>query len=406
MSAKPMTITRLSLYNLRGKPFRSGSLMAVVLILAFALFGGSVLSASLKNGLSALEGRLGADIAAVPLGYENSYQGIILSGEPVKFYFDKSIEQKIKKVDGVEKVTSQFYLSTLSADCCSVPVQIIGIDPNTDFVTKPWIAEVYHNELKDGQMIIGSDILPKKDNTLTFFNQKFTIVAKLEKTATGMDNSVFVNVSTVKSLAESAKQRGLGTNAEVQEADLENSISSVLIKTKKGIDLDTVATNIRRSVDGVSLVKSKNLFESFSNNLDIINSFVGIFSLALWILAALVLTLLFSVTINNRKKEFSVLRILGATRRKLAGAVLTESLILSITGSVVGILLSAIVIFPFSTLIGEQLGLPFLLPGVDDTLGYLLIAFLLAVVAGPLSAIYSAVKISRTETYVTLREGE
>lgn len=405
MPAKSLSITQLSLYNLKGKPFRTGSLAFVVLVLAFALFGGSIFSSSLQNGLNSLEARLGADIAAVPLGYENSYQGIILSGEPVKFYFDKSVEQKIAKVDGVAQVTSQFYLSTLSAECCSVPVQIIGIDPNTDFITKPWIAKVYKDELKDGQMIIGSDILAK-DGKLKFFNNEFSVVAKLEKTATGMDNSVFVNLRTVKNLAESAKTQGLGTNASVNEVDLENSLSSVLIKVERGYDSETVMTNIRRSVDGISLVKSKNIFSQFSNNLDVIKSFVGIFSVTLWVLAVLILAVLFSVIINHRKREFSILRILGATRAQLARAVLTESVLISSAGSILGILLAALVIFPFSTYIGERLGLPFLVPSADTIVFYLAVALLLSVLVGPVAAIYAALKSSRGETYITLREGE
>ncbi|PYG88536.1 putative ABC transport system permease protein [Ruminiclostridium sufflavum DSM 19573] len=406
MSDKPLSITRLSLYNLRGKAFRTGALIAVVLVLAFALFSGAVLSASLQNGLNSLKERLGADIAVVPLGYENSYQGIILSGEPVRFYFDRALEQQISKVDGVEQLTSQFYLSTLSADCCSVPVQIIGIDPETDFVTKPWISEVYREELKDRQAIVGADIAAGKDNKLTFYNHEFSVAARLEKTSTGMDNSVFVNIRAVKALAESAKKQGLGTNASVQEADLENSISSVLIKTERGYDTDQVVTNIRREVDGISMVKSKSIFSGFSENLGIIKAFIGIYSAALWILALLILAILFSAIISSRKKEFSVLRIMGTTRVKLVRAVLTEAMLVSIVGSLAGVSLAAVVIFPFSAYIGEQLGLPFLLPDIGGIFVYMISTLVLSSASGPLSAIYAAVKISRAETYITLREGE
>lgn len=403
---KPLTIGRLSLYSLRGKIFRTCSLTFVVFILAFTLFSGAILSASLQNGLSSLKERLGADIAVVPLGYESQYEGIILSSEPIRFYFDKSIEQQISKIEGVAQVTAQFYLSTLSADCCSVQVQIIGIDPETDFVTKPWISKSYSDELKDEQMIIGSDIWADKNGKLIFFNQEFSVVAKLEKTSTGMDNSVFVNMTTIRKLAKSATEIGIITNAAEQNAEIDNVISSVLVKTERGYELNEVSDNIRRTLHEVSLVKSKNILSSVSKNLGIMQSFINTFSVALWGLSALILTIMFSVTVNGRKKEFSILRILGASRKRLIQAVLTESAFVSVTGSLLGIMLSSTVIFSFSTYIGEQLGLPFLLPNIENIIIYLIVTFILSAVTGPLSSIYAALKISQAEAYVTLREGE
>jgi putative ABC transport system permease protein len=64
------------------------------------------------------------------------------------------------------------------------------------------------------------------------------------------------------------------------------------------------------------------------------------------------------------------------------------------------------VVFPFSTLIGERLGLPWLeAPFFSITLLALGSLFLSAL-AGPLASLYSAFRISRAETYFTMREGE
>ena len=403
---KPLTIKQLSVYSLREKPFRTISLVVVVFILAFTLFGGAILSASLQNGLNSLKERLGADIAVVPLGYESQYEGIILSGEPVRFYLSKSVEQQVAQVDGVKKVSTQFYLSTLVADCCSAPVQIIGIDPDTDFVTKSWISKGDNNELKDGQMIVGSNVWPDRNKKLIFFNHEFFVVAKLEKTSTGMDNSVFVNLKTARELAQIAKEMGIDTNVDIQNVDVYDVVSSVLIKIEEGYSPDEVADNIHRLVNGISLVKSKNIFFSVSGNLDIIQSFVGVFSVILWILATLILTVLFSVTINSRKKEYSVLRILGVTKKRLIKAVFIESMMTSVTGSFAGVLLATIMFFLFSNYVGHQIGLPFLIPGTNSIIIYLGIALMLSAITGPVSAIYAALTISRKDTYITLREGE
>ena len=103
---------------------------------------------------------------------------------------------------------------------------------------------------------------------------------------------------------------------------------------------------------------------------------------------------------------FAVLRVLGATRKKLANIVLAEAFVISLCGAVLGSIFAAVVVFPFGRGIGIQMGMPLLLPGAYDSLLLLLFALTLSVAVGPLSAAYSAFMISRAETYATMREGE
>lgn len=56
----------LSIKNLKRKPARTAALVILTAFLAFAIFGGSVIVASLQNGLSSYRSRLGADIIVVP----------------------------------------------------------------------------------------------------------------------------------------------------------------------------------------------------------------------------------------------------------------------------------------------------------------------------------------------------
>ncbi|MFV0412342.1 MAG: ABC transporter permease, partial [Oscillospiraceae bacterium] len=97
MRQKPINTGRLSARNLAANPFRTAGLVLVVAALSFALFGGAVLSASLTNGMYSLKERLGADLAVVPLEHEADYEGIILSGEPSRFYFSNTVQQQIQQ---------------------------------------------------------------------------------------------------------------------------------------------------------------------------------------------------------------------------------------------------------------------------------------------------------------------
>ena len=209
MSNKPLTIWQLAVANIKRKPLRTAGLIIIVALVAFVLFAGGILSVSLKNGLESMKERLGADLLVVPVGYDEGVEGIIVKGEPAYFYFDKSVETELEKVEGVKSVSSQFYLTSLNQDCCSVPVQFIGFDPETDFSIQPWISEVYSKDIKDGELIIGSDITADENNRLKFFGEEYTVAAKLEETGTGLDQAVYANMNTLVHLFGAAKEKGL-----------------------------------------------------------------------------------------------------------------------------------------------------------------------------------------------------
>ena len=99
--------------------------------LALAVFGGSVVVLSLRSGLNNLEARLGADIILVPSQAQSkvSFQNMFLQGTTGAFYMDASALDKALEVSGVEKAAPQTFLASLKADCCSIKIQVIGIDP-------------------------------------------------------------------------------------------------------------------------------------------------------------------------------------------------------------------------------------------------------------------------------------
>lgn len=403
MKQTPLTKGKLSYYNLKRRPFRTSCLIIVVAVLALTLFGGAILTLSLENGLNSMKQRLGADLLVVPDGYEANMEGVLLKGEPSYFYFSNAIARQIAQVGGVSQVTSQFFLTSLSASCCSTQVQLIGFDPSTDFVIQPWIAKTYASAIGDGHIIVGSDIALDSDHTLTFFNQTYPVAAQLEKTATGLDSSVFMNMNTMKSLYTAARETGMNF---ISGEEPEDAVSSVPVKIEKGYDVQKIANSIRSNISAVDVIVSKNMISNISDNLGYLVTYIRVFSAVLWILAAIVLMAIFSVTMNARKKEFAVLRILGATRKKLVGIVLTESLIVSVIGGVAGVMAASLLVFPFSTYIGNELQLPYLEPKADVIIGALALSLLLSFIVGPVASIYSAAKISRAETYLTMREGE
>lgn len=113
MISRPLTTLCIARENLVQRPFRTVGLVLIVLVFSFLLFGGSILIESMRSGISSMSQRLGADLMIVPYGYEKQLQSTLLRGEPSSFYLDQALEQKIKQMDGIEKVSDQIFIASL-----------------------------------------------------------------------------------------------------------------------------------------------------------------------------------------------------------------------------------------------------------------------------------------------------
>ncbi len=403
MDNKPLTTVNLSVKNLKRNPFRTAGLIFLVSLFAFTLFGGTVLSKSLENGMNNLSKRMGADILAVPYGYEADIQSALLRGEPSTFYFDAGITEKVKGVEGVKDVSPQLYIATLNAGCCAYPLQLIGFEPKTDFIIQPWLTNSLDHLLGDGEIVVGNSINAEAGQKLKFFDRTFLVVARLDKTGMGFDTSVFMNLSTANQVARDSERLKAHPVAEN-----ENLISSVMIKIENGYDVKDVANNILQAYakESVHVVVTKNMLSDISGNLRGLTAYIYILAGVLWVLAVSVLLVVFSVTLNGRKREFGIFRTLGAPRNKLVKLILCESSLISLFGTVAGIVAAALVVFPFSTYIASLVGLPYLQPSYATVFVVAAMSFLLSFLAGPLASAYFAIKIGGFEIYTVMRENE
>ena len=93
----------------------------------------------MRQGIKSTTERAGADIIVVPDEGTEDIRDSLFAGKPCSVFFDRSMKEAVEQVEGVERVSGQMYVGTLSASCCSLPVQMIAFDPETDFVVQPWL---------------------------------------------------------------------------------------------------------------------------------------------------------------------------------------------------------------------------------------------------------------------------
>ena len=78
----------------------------------------------------------------------------------------------------------------------------------------------------------------------------------------------------------------------------------------------------------------------------------------------IIIVLIFALSLSERKKEFGILRTIGATRGKLIKLCLTEILMISFYGAVAGIIIANVVTAIGNSFVSDALHLPFLMPNL------------------------------------------
>ena len=394
----------LPVKNLLHKPGRTVLLLLLTAMLSLSVFGGSIVVRSLQRGLNGLEARLGADIIVLPASAESkvSFQNLLLLGTAGAFYMDASTLDRVLEVDGIETAAPQTFLASLKADCCSIKIQVIGLDPEKDFTVRPWIAQSYSGEMGPMEIVVGSKVEVNVGEMLRIYEQNCKVVASLAPTGTGLDTAVYCTMETMNELLKAAEERGVSHKI---TSGGDEVVSAIYVKVRPGYSIDQVNSRLNGHVRKVTAVRTRSMITQVSGSLAGVSRIVTLLIAVVWVLSFLILLLVYVLMIRERRREFAVLRMLGASRKKLSGILLTESALCSFAGGCLGIVLAAVMVFPFTTLIEQSLALPYLTPPAGEIAGFMAATLILTILIGALSSALTASKLSRTDPGVTLREG-
>lgn len=394
---------QIAFKNIQNKAARSTSLIILTAILTFILFLSSFLIFSLKNGMNSLSDRMGADLIVVPEGYDTKIEGAILRGEPNTFFFDQEVAERIKGLKGVKASTPQLFIASLSASCCSFPIQVIGIDEETDFLVKPWLETQAKLPLEDGSALIGYNVVGDENGDVKFFNQHFAVEGNLAKTGMGFDNSVFLSFKEARRLAKEYEKI-----LEIEDKYSDNMISCVMIKVEDGVDPVEVQNEIRREFLGEKVypLLAQSILSEVSNSAKYMTKYVYILIALVWILVFVVLALVYSMIIRERKRELATLRILGATKKHLRDIVLWEIITINLSGSLIGSVLGLAVSILFGRWFSQSFNMPFLSP--SPAVFAIIFASVLAIgtLMGPISSLASIKKMNEEELGLLLKQND
>lgn len=397
-----MQLIRLAMKNIRGSGFRSIAILLAVMGVAGLLMSTTIIIKGAQYSLDSGLQRLGADILVVPEGAESKVESALLMGKPTKIWMSERNLSAVAAIPGVESVSPQIYLSSLyGAACCSASEMFVVVyDPNTDFTLNPWLKNNLGRGLSEGEVIGGCYVfVPPGEQFIKIYGSELTLKGNLAPTGTGIDQTLFMTIDTARTIAASS-----ATLAEQPLTIPEEQISTIMVKVVPGADAHKVALNIFKDTKGLWPIESPNLFGTFRSQMN--GLLWGFFALSLivWVLAMVLVGIIFSMAANERCREMAVLRAVGATRGFIFRLVLTEAALLAISGAAAGITLSGLVLLNLQDFIAGSLKMPFLFPSIPSFVGMFTGGVALAIVAVSLAALIPAYRISRQEPAIAMRE--
>jgi putative ABC transport system permease protein len=397
-----MQLIKLAIKNIQGSGFRSIAIFLCVLGIAGFLLSTAIIIKGSQNSLDSGIARLGADIIVVPAGAEDKVETALLMGKPTNVWMPAENINKIAAVQGVEQVSSQIFLTSLyGASCCAVSEMFMVVyDPKTDFTITPWLERNLGRSLEKGEVIGGSYIfVPPGEKGIKLYGYYTTLKGNLEATGTGIDQTMFMTLETAQDIARSSQ-----TSAEQPLNIPANSISAVMVKTKPGTDVHKVALQMLLDTTGMFPIESPNLFGTYRNQMN--GLLWGFFALTIiiWVLAALMMGVIFSLAANERRREMAVLRAVGAMPGFIFRMILTEASLLAACGAIFGIIIAGIGLYLFKDFIAASLKMPFLYPSISSFIGLFGAGLALAIITVTLSALIPAIRISKQELAIAMRE--
>lgn len=397
-----MNLAFLAWRNLAGSAFRSTVVFLCSMVVAGFALATVLLVHGAKQSLHLALERLGADIVVVPDGAQAEVETALLMGRPTEALMAADLVEKIGARPGVTAASPQLYLASLdNAACCAVERMFMVVyDPDSDFTVTPWLKARLGRRLGLGQVVGGTHVfVPEGEENIRLYGYHLSLKGNLEPTGTALDQTVFLTMETARDMARISQ-----TMAERPLAVPEESVSAVLVKLAPGADRTAVSVDILQHVPGVAPIQSLNLFQAFRRQITgLLQGMLVVLGTTLCV-SLLLIGLVFSMAANERRREIGVLRALGATQGAVSVSLLLEAVLLAIAGGCVGIGLSSLAIFLFRNLIVRSLVMPFLFPSLSSLILPIGGGLAAALAGVTLAALIPAVRISRQEPALAMRE--
>jgi putative ABC transport system permease protein len=267
-------------------------------------------------------------------------------------------------------------------------------------VVTPWLKRSIGRGLETGEVFGGSYIfVPPGDKGITLYGTTVTLKGNLEATGTGLDQTLFMTLDTARMLAEKS------LSAAVEPLKIPNDeISTVMVKLQPGANRHRVTLDMLKQLTGVTPIESPNLFGIYRQQMDgLMWGFLAIM-IMVWIIAVILIGMVFSMAANERRREIAVIRAIGGTRLFAIRSIVAEAAVLALIAGLLGIILSAWLMYLFKDMLAGSLRMPFLFPSFSSLAWLALGGIAITLVTVTLAAFFPALRTTGREPAIAMRE--
>jgi putative ABC transport system permease protein len=393
----------LALQNLGRRKARTLLLLAAVAVCSGAIFTGAVLMRSIETSMAVGFTRLGADMLVIPAGTLTNITAALLTAEPTDLTLDASDLPRLERLKGVRKAAPQLIFRTdASGYGRGELIDLIAFDPRRDITVQPWLEQHLDRPLREGDVIVGGRREEPLGSELLLFGRPLTVYGKLGKTAVGThERGLFITFATLDELRDIMRQI-CGTKAPLEP----NKLSGVLLELAPGATTQQVRFAALANFPDIKVVAGESMLTSIRQGLAaLLHGVLGLMVI-MFVSTALMVSVLFSAIITERRRELGLLKAIGARRGQIIGMLLTEAALATALGGVMGCVLGVLLmrIYEHSLVYYlDRMGIPFVWLNTTTTGLIALACILLASLIGIAGALYPAWRASRQEPYDLIR---
>jgi len=393
----------LVLRSIGGRQFRSALIAACITAISGFLLITTLLAKGQQHSLNVGLERLGADIIVVPVEKRFEAEAAFLLGKPVSnCWMPEENLAKVSKLEGVARVSPQLYLQSLTgAACCAAwELFIIAVNPETDFTVQPWLKEKLNKPLGLRDVVGGQFVyVPEETNVFMLYGTDLDLIANLEPTGTGLDQTAFISFETAQFMARESI-----TIAMMPLEIPEGKISAIQVKVQPGHSLEDMASLIAQELPGVYAITSLGITRTVQHQTAGLFQALMVSMLIVWVVASLLIGLVFFMMFNERRREIGTLRALGASTHFILRMFLTESAMLALGGGIVGVIVATMFVRFFGQFLTLATEAPLLMPPLASLLGFVLACLAVAMIVALPALVYPAIRASRIDPAEAMRE--
>jgi len=396
-------LVSLALQNLGRRKARSLLLIAAVALGSGVVFTGAVLMQSIERSMTVGFTRLGADMMVVPEGALTNITASLLVVEPTDLVLDADVLAKAR-LASLGRVAAQKIVRVEHSGIGShhETADLIGFEPANDFTIQPWLSEKLNRPLQPGDVILGAGRDGVLGSQLLIFGKPHVVYGRLGRTGVGThERGVFMSFATLEALGDA-----IGGHGTKPAALAPGKVSGFLVELAAGATPLQARFAILSNLKGVKVVSGDTTLSGIRQGLAALLDGILALMVLMFASTALMISVLFSAIVTERRTELGLLKAIGARRGQVLGVMVIEAVLATGIGGFLGVVLGVLVMRLFERSLVytlENVGVPFLWVDLPHTIAFAAGAIVLASAIGVLGVLYPAWRASRRDAYDLVR---